>query len=308
MKIIVTGGAGFIGSHIVDAYLERGHEVHVFDDLSTGQTANLNPKAKLHQVDIAERGAATRLEQIKPEILCHHAAQMDVRHSVADPTFDARVNILGFVNLLEAGKNSGLKKVIFASSGGAVYGEQETFPAAEDHVTRPASPYGVSKRAGELYLSYYHQAFGLPYTALRYANVYGPRQSTKGEAGVVAIFLSLLLQGKTPVINGDGRQTRDYVYVDDVVAANIAALSAEFVGEVNIGTGLETDVLEIFRQLRDALGSTTGAQHGPAKPGEQRRSCIDARRAAEVLGWGAKIPLSEGLRRTAHWYRNSLSQ
>jgi UDP-glucose 4-epimerase len=227
---------------------------------------------------------------------------------VADPTFDARVNILGFVNLLEAGKNSGLKKVIFASSGGAVYGEQETFPAAEDHVTRPASPYGVSKRAGELYLSYYHQAFGLPYTALRYANVYGPRQSTKGEAGVVAIFLSLLLQGKTPVINGDGRQTRDYVYVDDVVAANIAALSAEFVGEVNIGTGLETDVLEIFRQLRDALGSTTGAQHGPAKPGEQRRSCIDARRAAEVLGWGAKIPLSEGLRRTAHWYRNSLSQ
>jgi UDP-glucose 4-epimerase len=230
-----------------------------------------------------------------------------VRRSVADPTFDARVNILGFVNLLEAAKNCGLKKVIFASSGGAVYGEQETFPAAEDHGTRPASPYGVSKRAGELYLSYYYQAFGLPYTALRYANVYGPRQSTRGEAGVVAIFLSLLLQGKTPVINGDGRQTRDYVYVDDVVAANIAALDAQFVGELNIGTGLETDVVEIFRQLREASGSKIEAQHGPAKPGEQRRSCIDARRAAETLGWRPKMALSEGLRRTAQWYRDSLT-
>jgi UDP-glucose 4-epimerase len=308
VKIIVSGGAGFIGSHIVDAYLERGHEVHVFDDLSTGQAANLNPKATLHQLDIADRSAILRLEQIKPDVLCHHAAQMDVRHSVADPTFDARVNILGFINLLEAGKNSGLKKVIFASSGGAVYGEQETYPAAESHVTRPASPYGVSKRSGELYLSYYHQAFGLPYIALRYANVYGPRQSTRGEAGVVAIFLSLLLQNRTPVINGDGKQTRDYVYVNDVVAANLAALDAKFVGEVNIGTGMETDVVEIFCQLRDALGSTIEAQHGPAKPGEQRRSCIDARRAAEALAWRPEVTLDEGLRRTAAWYRNNFSQ
>ena len=307
MKIIVTGGAGFIGSHVVDAYLERGHEVHIFDDLSTGQTANLNPKATLHEVDIADRSAAARLEQIKPEILCHHAAQMDVRHSVADPTFDARVNILGFINLLEAGKNSGVKKVIFASSGGAVYGEQKSFPAGEDHVTRPASPYGVSKRAGELYLSYYHQAFGLPYIALRYANVYGPRQSTQGEAGVVAIFLSLLLRGKTPMINGDGKQTRDYVYVADVVAANVAVLDAQFLGEVNIGTGVETNVLEIFRHAREALGSTVEAQHGPAKAGEQRRSCINAERAAKVLGWHPQVALAEGLRRTAAWYRNSIS-
>ena len=173
--------------------------MHIFDDLSTGQKANLNRQSDAARSRYRRsRSGDSVIEQIKPDVLCHHAAQMDVRHSVADPTFDARVNILGFINLLEAGKNAGVKKVIFASSGGAVYGEQETFPAAEDHVTRPASPYGVSKRAGELYLSYYHQAFGLPYIALRYANVYGPRQSTKGEAGVVAIFLSLLLAGQEP--------------------------------------------------------------------------------------------------------------
>ncbi len=213
MKIVVTGGAGFIASQIVDAYIERGHEVHILDDFSTGQQSNLNPKATVHRIDIAEAQTAKLIEQIKPDVLSHHAAQMDVRHSVADPAFDARVNIIGFINLLEACKNAGAKKVIFASSGGAVYGEQEVFPAPESHATQPASPYGVSKRTGELYLSYYHQAFGLPFIALRYANVYGPRQSTKGEAGVVAIFLSMLLSGKTPIINGDGRQTRDYVYV-----------------------------------------------------------------------------------------------
>ena len=308
MKIIVTGGAGFIGSNIVDAYLERGHEVHVFDDLSTGQTANLNAKATLHRLDIADQETARRLEQIKPDILCHHAAQMDVRRSVTDPTFDARVNIIGFINLLEASKNAGVKKVIFASSGGAVYGEQEKFPAPEDHVTRPASPYGVSKRAGELYLSYYQQAFGLPYIALRYANVYGARQSAKGEAGVVAIFLSALLEGKTPVINGDGRQTRDYVYVGDVVAANVAALDVQFIGEINIGTGVETDVVAIFQHLRRALGSEIEARHGPAKAGEQRRSCIDARRAGQVLGWRPEMALDEGLVRTAAYYRDSFGR
>jgi UDP-glucose 4-epimerase len=308
VKIIVTGGAGFIGSNIVDAYLERGHEVHIFDDLSTGQAANVNPRATLHQLDIADKEAARRLEQIKPDALCHHAAQMDVRHSVADPAFDARVNIIGFINLLEAGKNSGVKKVIFASSGGAVYGEQEVFPAPEEHATRPASPYGVSKRAGELYLSYYHQAFGLPYIALRYANVYGPRQSAKGEAGVVAIFLSLLLTGKTPVINGDGRQTRDYVYVGDVVAANVAALDSPFVGEINIGTGVETDVVAIFQHLRQAVDSDIEAQHGPAKPGEQRRSCIDARRAATIISWRPQMALADGLRRTASYYRDTLGR
>lgn len=307
MRIVVTGGAGFIASQIVDAYIHRGHEVHVFDDFSSGQKSNLNAQATLHQIDIAEREAGDRIARIRPDILNHHAAQMDVRHSVADPAFDARVNILGFIHLLEACKNAGVKKVLFASSGGAVYGEQEVFPAAESHVTRPASPYGVSKLAGELYLSYYHQAFAMPYIALRYANVYGPRQSTRGEAGVVAIFLSLLLSGKTPVINGDGRQTRDYVYVGDVVAANVAALEADFVGPINIGTGVETDVVTLFKHLRDAAGVPRAeAQHGPAKIGEQRRSSVDATRAAERLGWRPKVALAEGLRRTAAYYQETM--
>jgi UDP-glucose 4-epimerase len=308
MKIAVTGGAGFIASQIVDAYIERGHEVHIIDDFSTGQESNLNSKATVHKIDIAEREAAEQIEQIKPDVLSHHAAQMDVRHSVADPAFDARVNIIGFINLLEASKNAGVKKVIFASSGGAVYGEQEVFPAPESHVTQPASPYGVSKRTGELYLSYYHQAFGMPFIALRYANVYGPRQSAKGEAGVVAIFLSLLLGGKTPVINGDGRQTRDYVYVGDVVAANVAALESSFIGQINIGTGIETDVVTIFKHLRDAVGSQVDAQHGPAKTGEQRRSCLDATRAAEILGWRPQMALPEGLRRTAVFYQETIAK
>jgi UDP-glucose 4-epimerase len=308
MKIVVTGGAGFIASQIVDAYIERGHEVHIVDDFSTGQQSNLNPKATVHRVDIAEAQTAKLIEQIKPEVLSHHAAQMDVRHSVADPAFDARVNIIGFINLLEACKNAGAKKVIFASSGGAVYGEQEVFPAPESHATQPASPYGVSKRTGELYLSYYNQAFGLPFIALRYANVYGPRQSTKGEAGVVAIFLSMLLSGKTPIINGDGRQTRDYVYVADVVAANVAALESSFVGQINIGTGAETDVVTIYEHLREAVGSATKAQHGSAKTGEQRRSCLDAGRAAEILGWRPQMALRDGLQRTAAYYRDTVGR
>jgi len=308
VKIVVTGGAGFIASHVVDAYLDGGHEVHIIDDFSTGQSVNVNSQATLHQVDIAEKEAARLIEQIKPDVLSHHAAQMDVRHSVADPTFDARVNILGFINLLETGKNSGVKKVIFASSGGAVYGEQKVFPAPESHDTEPASPYGVSKRAGELYLSYYHQAFGLPYIALRYANVYGPRQSAKGEAGVVAIFLSALLAGKTPVINGDGRQTRDYVYVGDVVAANVAALQSSFIGPINIGTGVETDVVTIYQHLRQAVGSPIEAQHGPAKPGEQRRSCLDAGCAAQILGWRPQMTLKDGLWHTVDYCRKSVGR
>ena len=308
MKIVVTGGAGFIASHIVDAFIERGHEVHVFDDFSTGQKGNVNPQVTLHTIDIADAKAAQLIERIKPDALSHHAAQMDVRHSVADPTFDARVNIIGFINLLEGCKNAGVKKVMFASSGGAVYGEQEVYPAPESHVTQPASPYGVSKRSGELYLSYYHQAYGLPYIALRYANVYGPRQSSKGEAGVVAIFLSILLSGKTAIINGDGKQTRDYVFVSDVVAANVAALESPYIGQINIGTGVETDVVAIYDHLRQAVGSTTQAQHGPAKPGEQRRSCLDNRHAGAVLGWRPQMALADGLRRTAEYYRENLAR
>jgi UDP-glucose 4-epimerase len=305
MKILVTGGAGFIASHIVDAYIQLGHEVYVIDDFSTGQRRNLNPSAKVFNLDIADPKAAKSIAEIKPDVLNHHAAQMDVRRSVADPAFDARVNIIGFINLLEALKDVGVKKVIFSSSGGAVYGDREPIPATEEHETLPLSPYGVSKLTGELYLGYYHLAFGLPYVALRYANVYGPRQSTQGEAGVVAIFISQLLAGKSPVINGDGKQTRDYVFVGDVVRANVAALDAQYVGAVNIGTGKETDVVTLCKSLRDGVGSAVEAIHGPAKFGEQRRSCLETSLAEKVLGWMPEVSLNEGLQQTIAYYREA---
>jgi UDP-glucose 4-epimerase len=304
-KIVVTGGAGFIASHIVDAYIQLNHEVYIIDDLSTGQNCNLNPSAKVHTLDIADPKAGRLIAEIKPHVLNHHAAQMDVRRSVADPAFDARVNIIGFVNLLEACKDAGVKRVIFSSSGGAVYGDREPIPATEAHETLPQSPYGVSKLTGELYLCYYHMAFGLPYVALRYANVYGPRQSTQGEAGVVAIFISQLLAGKNPVINGDGKQTRDYVFVGDVVRANIAALDSDFIGAVNIGTGKETDVVTLCELLRDGVGSQVTAVHGPAKPGEQRRSCLETSLASQVLGWRPEVALEQGLLQTIAYYRQA---
>ena len=305
MRIVVTGGAGFIASHIVDAYIKEGHEVHVIDDFSTGQKANLNPRATVHTLDITAPEAAALVREFKPAVLSHHAAQMDVRRSVEDPTFDARTNILGFVNLLEAAKVAGVKKVIFSSSGGAVYGDKEPIPANEEHATLPLSPYGVSKLAGEIYLGYYHSAFGLPYVALRYANVYGPRQSSKGEAGVVAIFISRLLAGEPPVINGDGRQTRDYVYVADVVRANLSALATSYVGAVNIGTGIETDVVTICEGLRAGVGFRSAAVHGPAKAGEQRRSCLDISLARKVLDWCPEMDLKTGLERTVAYYRDA---
>jgi UDP-glucose 4-epimerase len=305
MKIVVTGGAGFIASHIADAYINRGHEVYIIDDLSTGQKRNLNPNAKIYTVDIADPKAAQLIAEIKPDVLNHHAAQMDVRRSVADPTFDARINIIGFINLLEACKDAGVKRVIFSSSGGAVYGDREPIPATVAHETLPLSPYGVSKLTGELYLGYYHMAFGLPYAALRYANVYGPRQSTLGEAGVVAIFISQLLTGKSPVINGDGKQTRDYVFVGDVVRANVAALDANYTGAMNIGTGKETDVVTVCKLLREGVGSPVEAIHGPAKLGEQRRSCLETALARKVLGWRPEVGLKEGLAQTIAYYREA---
>ncbi|HEU4345285.1 MAG TPA: NAD-dependent epimerase/dehydratase family protein [Candidatus Binatia bacterium] len=305
MKIVVTGGAGFIASHVVDAYLERGHEVAIIDDLSTGRRTNINPRADVYELDVADSAAAKLIADIKPDALNHHAAQMDVRRSVADPTFDAGVNILGFVNLLEACKDARVGKVIFSSSGGAVYGDREPIPSGEEHPTFPLSPYGVSKLSGEYYLAYYHAAFGLPYVALRYANVYGPRQSSQGEAGVVAIFISRFLAGKNPLINGDGKQTRDYVFVEDVVRANIAALETDYIGPVNIGTGKETDVVALCRLLRQEFGSEIEAVHGPAKPGEQRRSCLEISLAAKVLNWRPQVELAAGLAKTVAFCRGT---
>jgi UDP-glucose 4-epimerase len=303
MKIVVTGGAGFIGSHVVDAYVAAGHDVIVVDDLSTGHRENLNPRARFHALDIQDPRTAQLLRDERPDVLNHHAAQMDVRRSVADPLFDARVNVLGTIHLLEAARQAGVRRVVFVSSGGAVYGEQETFPASENHATNPLSPYGVSKRTGELYAFFYQAEYRLPFIALRYANVYGPRQDPHGEAGVVAIFTGKMLRGEPVTVNGDGRQTRDYVFVGDVARANLLAIEREVSGPVNIGTGVETDVNALARLLLEATGSRSEVGHGPAKSGEQRRSVVDARRANERLGWRPEVALRDGLRQTVAFFR-----
>lgn len=307
MKIVVTGGAGFIASHISDAYIAAGHEVVIIDDLSSGKRTNLPAAAKFYHADIRTPEAREIIRNERPQVLSLHAAQMDVRRSVSDPAFDAAVNVLGMINMLEGAREVGAEKVIFASSGGATYGEQNEFPAPETHPHDPLSPYGITKATGEHYLFFYHATYGMPYVALRYANVYGPRQDPHGEAGVVAIFTERLLANQPPTINGDGKQTRDYVFVGDVVRANLAALERPFVGSVNVGTGIETDVATLYAHLRVLTGSPHAAQHGPGKAGEQRRSVIAIDRAARVLGWKPEISLEEGLRRTVDFFRTRLS-
>jgi UDP-glucose 4-epimerase len=301
--VCITGGAGFIGSHLADAFLAAGRRVLVIDDLSTGRREHVPPGAELAVLDIRSRAAAERLERGDVDVLIHHAAQMDVRRSVADPVFDADVNVLGGLNLLEAARRGGARQVIFASTGGAIYGEQDVFPAAEDHPARPVSPYGVSKLALERYLYYYHVTYGTAVTCLRYANVYGERQNAHGEAGVVAIFLDRLLAGRAPTINGSGLQTRDYLYVSDVVRANLAAAGRPGFHVYNVGTGIETTVLDLYQALARAAASTLVPVHGPAKPGEQRRSVIDGRLIRRELGLAQPLSLAAGLARTAAWFR-----
>ncbi|OJH38536.1 NAD-dependent epimerase/dehydratase family protein [Cystobacter ferrugineus] len=303
MKVLVTGGAGFIGSHVCDAFVRAGHEVIALDNLSSGKKENLAPRVRLEVADIRSPEAAQLVRSERPQILCHLAAQMDVRRSVEDPRFDADANILGFLNLLEASRVSGVQKVVFSSTGGAIYGEQDVFPAPESHATRPISPYGVSKAAGELYLNYYKAQYGLKYVALRYANVYGPRQNPHGEAGVVSIFSTRLLAGQDCTIYGEGKQTRDFVYVEDVARANLLAAEKDYSGPINIGTGVETDINRLFSLLAQAAGTTKAAGHAPGRPGEQMRSCVDNRLAREVLGWQPTVDLAEGTRRTVAFFR-----
>jgi len=304
MKVLVTGGAGFIGSHVADACIAAGHEVVIVDDLSTGHARNLNPKARFVELDIRDRAAVTELmARERPDALDHHAAQMDVRRSVADPVFDAEINLLGLLNLLEAGRAHGLRHVVFASSGGTVYGERQRIPACEGDPTEPMSPYGVTKLGSELYLHYYAHVYGLRYLALRYGNVYGPRQDPHGEAGVIAIFTGQLLRGEQAVINGSGEQTRDYVFVGDVARANVLALGASVSGPINIGTGIETDVNRLYRLLSDAVGVAVPARHGPAKTGEQSRSVLDPSRARDQLGWEPTVTVADGLARTVAYFR-----
>ncbi len=306
MKILVTGGAGFIGSHVVDAYLAEGHEVTVVDNLSTGRRENVNPKARFYQVDIRDQELGAVFAEGQFDVVNHHAAQMDVRRSVEDPIYDAQVNVLGTINLLQNCKKYGVRSFLFASTGGAVYGEQSTFPADEEHPTWPACPYGITKLACEKYIHFYGTTYGMRYLILRYANVYGPRQNPFGEAGVVAIFASRLLTGKEAVIHGDGLQMRDYVYVGDVVRANLLALHASGNDYLNIGTGIETDVNTIFAKLNALCGAQQPEIHDAPKEGEQRRSVLNIAKAKAVLGWEPEVGLDEGLARTVAWFRAQL--
>jgi UDP-glucose 4-epimerase len=301
--VCVTGGAGFIGSHVAEAFLAQGRRVLILDNLSGGRRENVPAGAELHVLDVRSKEAADLVRDSGVEILVHHAAQMDVRRSVEDPVFDADVNILGSLNLAEAARRGGVRQILFASTGGAIYGEQDSFPADESHPARPLSPYGVAKLAFERYLYFYFVTYGLNATCLRYANVYGERQNPHGEAGVVAIFLNRLLAGEAPTINGDGLQTRDYVHVSDVVRANLAAAGLPGFHIYNVGTGVETSVVDLYQELARAVGSDLQAKHGPGKPGEQQRSSVDAGLIRRELGLPEPLPLREGLARTAAWFR-----
>jgi len=301
--ICVTGGAGFIGSHVAEALVRDGHQVLILDDLSSGRKENVPDGAELVVADIRSDEAARMIIDRGVDIIIHHAAQMDVRRSVADPRFDADVNIGGFLNLLEAARAGSVEQVIFASTGGAIYGEQDVFPADENHPVRPLSPYGVSKLASERYLFFYNQQYGLDVTCLRYANIYGPRQSPHGEAGVVAIFAHKLLANVQPTINGDGKQSRDYVFVGDVVRANLAVLGIPGFRTFNVGTGVETDVNELFERLRAAIGQGPPADHGPAKAGEQLRSCITSGLIESELGLRIGTSFDQGIQITADWFK-----
>lgn len=304
MKILITGGAGFIASHVADAYIELGHEVVIVDNLSTGNLKNLNPKAKFIEADITDK---EKIQEIirdeRPEVINHHAAHIQVGYSVKNPQFDAENNIIGLLNIMEAAKEIPVKKVIMAATGGAMYGNKQT-PFNETMKAEPLSPYGISKRAGELYLNYYHELYQIPFISLRYSNVYGPRQNAHGESGVIAIFTEMIADGKTPAINGDGTHTRDYVYVEDVARANVLALNSDFVGELNIGTKTEISTNEVFRKVVNEMGVDIEEKHIEERPGEQVTSSLDYSKAREILAWEPRVDFDEGVKRVVEWYKN----
>jgi UDP-glucose 4-epimerase len=306
MHVVVTGGAGFIGSHIVDAYLARGWRVDVIDNLSSGDRANVDPRATLHEVDIRDERAGALIAALKPDIVSHHAAQMDVRRSVADPAFDAEVNVVGSARLLQACADAAVKRFIFASSGGAIYGEPITAPQDEAHPVAPMSPYGCAKLSVEHYLHYFRLVHGLSSVALRYANVYGPRQNAHGEAGVVAIFAGRLLRGESVTINGSGGQTRDFVYVVDVVAANVAAAEGAWQGSFNVGTGIETSVNALYEAMAGLTAATKPPLRAAAKAGEQLRSVLDGTKLRALAGLPPPMDLRRGLAETIDWFRPAL--
>jgi UDP-glucose 4-epimerase len=304
VRALVTGGAGFIGSHITDALLDAGHTVTVVDDLSRGRREQVNPSATFVELDITSPELTGVFADAHPDVVFHAAAQIDVRESVRDPIHDADVNVVGTVNVLRAAVDAGARRVIFASSGGAIYGDTDVLPTPEEHPCRPESPYGTAKLCAEEYGGTFSRQAGLEFVGLRYSNVYGPRQDPHGEAGVVAIFATRLVHGNPVVINGDGEQTRDYVHVHDVVRANLAAVDGP-PGVYNIGTGVETDVNTLYRMLAEASGVGTAAEHGPSKPGEQRRSCLDTTAAREHLGWNATVTFADGVQSTVDYFRTA---
>ncbi len=303
MKVVVTGGAGFIGSHIVDLLIENNYKVAVIDNLSTGKEANVNKKALFYKADIKSRETALILKKEMPDYIIHEAAQISVAASVRNPVFDAETNILGSLNLLEFTKLNGVKKFIFASSGGTVYGEPEKFPVTEKFPLQACSPYGISKMTVEYYIRFYCKEFKLNYTALRYSNVYGPRQDPHGEAGVVAIFSRAVLSGIAPVINGDGKYIRDYVYCKDVARANLLALESGFSGSVNIGTGRGVDVNELYTAVAKAACFKGKAAHGPARPGDIRKNILAIAGAKKTLKWAPKTGLEQGIKETLEYFK-----
>ena len=305
-KILVTGGAGFIGSHVVDLFVSKGYEVVIVDDLSTGRVSNLNPAAKFYKIDIRDPKIRDIFEAERPDYVSHHAAQMDVRRSVAQPLFDADVNILGSLNLIECAKEFGVKHFVYISSGGAAYGEPERVPCVETDPINPICQYGASKHTVEHYLYMYHVNYGLNYTVLRYPNVFGPRQDPQGEAGVVAIFTGKMLLGEPVTINGDGEQTRDYVFVGECAYANYLAITCEHEsGIYNLGWGRPTSVNQIFTNLAAITEYNQPANYGPAKLGETRHIYLDASKAKKELGWAPARTLEEGLRETVEYFRTS---
>jgi UDP-glucose 4-epimerase len=305
LKVLVTGGAGFIGSHVADRLLADGHEVVVLDDLSTGRVALLPKQARFYQLDLHSPWLDELFQIERPQAVVHQAAQASVRRSVEDPVFDAQVNVLGTANLLQASARHGVGRFLFASTGGALYGDADLIPTPEDYPTLPVSPYGASKLAAEVYLRTFHALHGLSYAALRYANVYGPRQDPHGEAGVIAIFARRLLSGEPAHINGDGKQTRDFVYVGDIAEANARALASNAVGSFNVGTGVETDINRIFQLVKRFTSSQQPEQHGPPMAGEQRRSVVDASKIQKMMGWRPVTPLEAGLEATVRYFRET---
>lgn len=306
-KCLVTGGAGFIGSTLVDRLLEEGYGVAVLDDLSTGKEEYVNSRAKFYNFDIRSEQIAPVFEREQFDYVFHLAAQIDVRISVDKPQVDSDINVFGGLNVLDNAHRNGVKKFLFASTGGAVYGDVDNIPTTEDTIPRPISPYGIHKLTFEKYLNYYHQLYGLDYIALRPANIYGPRQYKGGETGVISVFIDKAVQKEQCIINGDGKQTRDFVYVDDIIEAFLRGMTSDYTGEINIGTGRETMVLDVVAAIEEVTGEVLDKKHGPALPGEQKRSCLSYDRARQILGWQPQTDLYDGVAQTLQWSRSLIN-